>query len=229
MSTEIILLERIENVGNMGDVVRVKPGYARNYLLPQNKALRATKDNIAYFEAQKASLEKVNEVRKKEAQKRADKIEGLKVVIIRQAAEGGQLYGSVTSRDISEAITEASKEKIERYMVQLNQNFKMIGLFPVEVALHPEVKVEVIINIARSEDEAKTQEKTGKALISDDSQPAPVVNEAKADEAAEEVKEELLEDTAFEAEKEAEKEELSAADTENTETEAQAEETAETK
>lgn len=203
MSTQVILLERVEHLGAMGDVVGVKPGYARNYLLPQKKALRATKENIAYFETQKATLEKANNEKKKGAETEAKKLDGLKIAIIRQASEGGQLYGSVTSRDIAEAITEASKVKIERYMVELNQNFKSIGLFTVPVALHPEVKVEMTINIARSEDEAATQEKTGKALIAAEGE---AVDSDAAEAAAEEAKSELMEEGALEAEKEAEAE-----------------------
>lgn len=168
MPTQVILLEKIEKLGNMGEVVNVKPGYARNYLLPQSKALRATKDNIAYFQAQKASLEKANEEKKKEAEKQAKKLDGVKVAIVRQASESGQLYGSVTSRDIAEAVAGQSKEAVTRGMVALNQNFKTIGLFPVDVVLHPEVKVEVMVNIARSMDEAEIQAKTGKALVSED-------------------------------------------------------------
>ena len=164
-ATQIILLERVDNLGEMGEVVSVKPGYARNYLLPQKKALRASKENIAYFEAQKKQLEAENEKRKAEAQKVAQKISDLKVPLIRQASEAGQLYGSVAGRDIAEALTELSGEKIARGMVIVNQNFKSLGLFPVEVAVHPEVKVVITINIARSEEEAKVQEKTGKALV----------------------------------------------------------------
>lgn len=165
VSTQIILLERVDNLGAMGDVVNVKPGYARNYLLPQGKALRATKDNVAYFESQKAELEKKNAESRKAAEKESGKVDGLKIVIIRQASEGGQLYGSVASRDIAEAISEKSGLEIGRSQVNVNQNFKLIGLFPVEVALHPEVKVEVTINIARSEEEAKIQQETGRAMI----------------------------------------------------------------
>ena len=201
MATQVILLEKIESLGNMGDVVNVKPGYARNYLLPQSKALRATKDNIAYFEAQKANLEKLNDEKKKEAEKVAKSLKGVTVSIVRQASEGGQLYGSVTSRDIAEAVTEATKQKIERYMITLNQNFKLIGLFPVDVVLHPEVKVAVTINIARSADEAAIQLKSGKALISDDQGNAPVQDESGETDAREGV----LEDDALKAEKEREK------------------------
>lgn len=208
MATEVILLERIENLGQMGETVKVKPGYARNYLLPEKKALRATKDNIAYFETMRKTLEAQNLKKKQEAEKVAKTIDGLKVVIIRQAAEGGQLYGSVASRDIVEAVTEAGV-KIERHQIQLNQNFKMIGLFPVDVALHPEVKVQVTINIARSEDEAAVQEKTGKALVADDNAPVPAMVEA--EEQAEAAKAELLEEDALQAEKERAEEEAAAA------------------
>lgn len=203
MSTQVILLERIEKLGAMGEVVSVKPGYARNYLLPQNKALRATESNIAYFESQKAALEKADQEKKKAAEKHAKSLEGLKIVLIRQAGESGQLYGSVTSRDIAEAINEKAEEKIQRSMVDLNQNFKDIGLFDVVVTLHPEVKVNVSINIARTEDEAKVQEKTGKALIAEDQETASARAQEKA-EAALKSKEELMDEDALKAEKAAE-------------------------
>lgn len=175
MSTEVILLERVENLGQMGELVHVKPGYARNFLLPQKKALRATKENIAYFETQKKVLEAQNLKKKEEAEKVAKKLDGMKVVVIRQAAEGGHLYGSVTTRDISDAVTAAGIE-ISRSQVLMNSAFKTIGLFPVAVSLHPEVKITITLNIARSADEAKIQEKTGKAMIVDynaDERPAP--------------------------------------------------------
>ena len=111
MPTQVILLERIEKLGGMGDVVAVKPGYARNYLLPQNKALRATESNIAYFETQKATLEKANDEKKKDADKRAKPIDGKTIELIRQAGETGQLYGSVTAKDIAEAVTASTGEK----------------------------------------------------------------------------------------------------------------------
>ncbi len=199
-ATKIILLERVDNLGEMGEVVSVKPGFARNYLLPQKKALRASKENIAYFEAQKKQLEAENEKRKAEAQKVANKIADLKVPLIRQASEAGQLYGSVAGRDIAEALTEQSGEKIGRGMVIVNQNFKTLGLFPVEVAVHPEVKVEITINIARSEDEAKIQEKTGKALIEGQADEAPAATEEKAPE--EDALKDVLEEDALAAQKE---------------------------
>jgi large subunit ribosomal protein L9 len=169
MTTQVILLERVENLGQMGDVVAVKPGYARNFLLPQKKALRATKANVAFFETQRKVLEANNLKRKSEAESMATKLNGLKVTIIRQASESGQMFGSVSSRDIADAVTE-SGIKVERNQVLLNQSFKLIGLFPVFIALHPEVKVEITLNIARSVEEAKMQEKSGKALIIDPNQ-----------------------------------------------------------
>jgi len=195
MLTEVILLERVEKLGKMGEKVKVKPGYARNFLLPQKKALRATKENIAYFEAQRHALEALNTERKSEAEKVAKKIDGLKVVILRQASEAGHLYGSVASRDIAEAIQSASSVSINRNQVDMNSALKSIGLFPMKISLHPEVKVEVTLNIARSAEEAKTQEKTGKAVIvdhnADDKKaapaaaaPAPVAEAAPEGEAA---------------------------------------------
>ena len=167
--------------------------------MPQRKALRASKDNIAYFESQKATLEKVNNEKKTDAEKRGKSLDGLKVVMIRQAGETGQLYGSVTARDIADAINEVAKDKIERNMVVLNQNIKTIGLIPVEVALHAEVKVTITVNIARTDDEAAKQEKTGKAHISDDFD-APSAQEA-ANDSSEEMKADLMEKDALEAEK----------------------------
>lgn len=161
--TEVILLQRVENLGQMGDIVRVRPGFARNFLLPQHKALRATEANKAQFETKRKVLEAENLTKRGEAEAVAKKMDGLVVAMIRQAAEGGQLYGSVSTRDISDVI-ETKGFKVERAQVLLNQSIKTLGLFPLDVMLHPEVKVKVTINIARSEDEAKMQEKTGKAL-----------------------------------------------------------------
>ncbi len=201
MSTQIILLERIEHLGAMGEIVNVKPGYARNCLLPQNKALRATKSNIAYFEAQKAVLEKANNEKKAVAEKHGKTLEGMTIAIVRQAGEGGQLYGSVTARDIADEINQVAKEKIERNMVDLNQNYKEIGLFPVTLTLHPEVKIDVTINIARTADEAAKQLKTGKALIADDGAEEAAERAAANEAAAEEAKADFIEEDALEAEK----------------------------
>lgn len=187
MPTEIILLERVEKLGKMGDVVKVKPGYARNFLLPQRKALRATKENLAYFEGQRAALEALNNERKAEAQKVATKLEGLKLMIIRQASEAGSLYGSVASRDIADALAANAQITIARNQVDLNDAFKTIGLFPVKIILHPEVKVQITLNIARSAAEAQLQEKTGKAAIVDHKADAKraAKEQAEADQAVE--------------------------------------------
>jgi len=195
MSTQVILLERVEKLGNMGDVVSVKPGYARNFLLPQKKALRASKENVAYFEAKKKHFETENTKLKKDAEALAKKLDGLKVPLVRQASESGQLYGSVTSRDIAEQVAAESKQAVTRQMVQMTQNFKMIGLFPVHVVLHPEVKVEVTVNIARSTEEAKIQAETGRALVAD----AAYDEEAPVEELSEDALEDVLEEGALEA------------------------------
>lgn len=193
MATQVILLEKVDHLGAMGEVVNVRPGYARNFLLPQNKALRATKQNIAYFEAQKSAIEKVNNEKKAEAEKSAKKIDGAKVAIIRQASEGGQLFGSVSSRDIADAIAAATGETVQRNQVVMNTAFKTIGLFPVTIALHAEVKVTVTVNIARTAEEAEQQAKTGKALI------AQTAQEEKAAEA--DARAQLMDAEAYEAEK----------------------------
>jgi large subunit ribosomal protein L9 len=153
---ELILLERVEKLGQMGQVVKVKPGFARNYLLPQKKALRATKENLTHFESQRAQLEANNLQRKGEATEIAGKLEGLTAVIIRQAGESGQLYGSVSARDIAEAVTEAGFT-IEKRQVVLDRPIKSLGLHPVRVALHPEISVTVTVNVAESAEEAEMQ------------------------------------------------------------------------
>lgn len=195
MPMQVILLERVDNLGNLGDVVTVKPGYARNFLIPQSKALRATQENVAYFEARKKDIEKQNAERRKAAEKEGESLKGLTVMLVRLAAEDGRLYGSVTSRDIAQAVAAASKKDIDRSMVVMNQTFKQLGLFPVTLALHPEVRVDVTINIARSEEEAKIQLKTGKALVAEDSQPAAAAGQPAA-------KESLLDEEALAAERE---------------------------
>ncbi len=192
MSTEVILLQRIERLGQMGDVVKVKPGFARNFLLPQRKALRATKENLAFFEGQRKILEAQNLKDKQEAEKVSAKLDGKKVIIIRQAAEGGQLYGSVSARDIADGIS-ASGVTVTRGQVLLNQAFKMIGLFPVSIQLHPEVKVQVTLNIARSQEEAAVQEKQGKALVAAEA----AREKAEAEEAAAANKADVLEESAL--------------------------------
>jgi large subunit ribosomal protein L9 len=153
---ELILLERVENLGQMGQLVKVKPGFARNYLLPQKKALRATKENLAYFENQRAQLEANNLQRKAEASDIGGKLEGLTVVLVRQAGESGQLYGSVSARDIAEAVTGAGFT-IEKRQVVLDRPIKNLGLHPVRVVLHPEVSVTVTANVAQSVEGAAMQ------------------------------------------------------------------------
>ncbi|MDB5392691.1 MAG: ribosomal protein [Rhodospirillales bacterium] len=161
---EVILLERVPNLGQLGQIVKVKPGYARNFLLPTKKALRATKENLAYFERQKSVIEQTNADRRQGATVQGTKVDGASVVIVRQAAESGQLYGSVTARDIADAIS-AQGTLVDRNHIVLNQAIKTLGLFSITVALHPEVSVKVTVNIARSEEEAKTQAARGEALI----------------------------------------------------------------
>ena len=161
---DVILLERIEKLGKIGDVVKVKPGFARNFLLPQKKALRANKANLEYFETQRGALEAANEERLKEAGGTAGRIDGMTITLIRQASETGQLYGSASARDIADAVA-AEGFEIERRMVRLDQPIKTLGLHPVRVALHPEVQVTVTVNVARSAEEAKLQIEHGGAVI----------------------------------------------------------------
>jgi large subunit ribosomal protein L9 len=151
---EVILLERVGSLGQMGDVVRVKDGYARNFLLPRNKALRATADNKARFESMKAELQAKNLAAKGEAGQAAGKIDGKSYTVIRQASEGGQLYGSVSPRDIAELL-KADGAAVTRSHVVLNTPIKLIGRYKVPIALHPEVEVSVNVIVARSEAEAE--------------------------------------------------------------------------
>ena len=167
---EIILLERVEKLGQMGDVVKVKPGYARNFLLPQGKALRANKANLERFETEKAQREADNLSRRSDAETEAGKMDGLAVSMVRAASEMGQLFGSVTSRDIANAVTEAGFT-LGRSQVIMETAIKTLGLHDIRVRLHPEVTVTVVVNVARSLDEAETQLKTGVAvtgMIGDD-------------------------------------------------------------
>ena len=168
---QVILLERIEKLGQMGDVVTVKPGYARNYLLPQHKALRATKSNLEVFESKRSQLEAQNLERKQEAESVAGKLDDLQVVMIRQAGDTGQLYGSVTARDLSDAVTE-SGFTVERRQVVMDKAIKMLGLHPVKVRLHPEVTVTVVANVARSEVEAEAQAEAGRVVTVEEQQAA---------------------------------------------------------
>src|ERR1700759_5831767 len=155
---QVILLERVEKLGQMGEEVRVKDGFARNYLLPKKKALRATKANREYFARRKTRLEAQNLKAKGEAEKIGKKLDGQTFSLIRQAGDRGQLYGSVSPRDISDAIS-AGGVTVSRTQVPLDKAIKNIGLVPVVVVLHPEVRVTVTLNVARTEDEAERQAK----------------------------------------------------------------------
>lgn len=153
---EVILLERIGRLGQMGDVVKVKDGYARNFLLPQGKALRATKENRSRFEKDRAQLEAHNLELKREAEAVAVKLEGKSFVVLRQAGDSGQLYGSVSTRDVAELVT-AGGFTLERRQVLLDKPIKTLGLNEVRIGLHPEVTVKVTVNVARTEEEAERQ------------------------------------------------------------------------
>jgi large subunit ribosomal protein L9 len=184
---EVILLERVEKLGNLGATVKVKPGYARNYLLPQGKALRATKDNRARFEAERAAREEANATRRAEARGAAGQVDGRSCSVIRQASESLQLYGSVTARDIAAALSETGSA-IERRQVILDHAIKTLGLHRVRVALHPEVIVDVTVNVARSPEEAEVQARTGTAVAGgpadEEAEEAPVDEATAEDEAA---------------------------------------------
>ncbi|HEX8641447.1 MAG TPA: 50S ribosomal protein L9 [Allosphingosinicella sp.] len=153
---EVILLERIEKLGAIGDVVKVKNGYARNFLLPRGKALRANESNRKVFEANREKIESQNAERRSEAEKDAKKIDGLKLQLIRQASNTGQLYGSVSARDLAEAL-EADGHKVAKNQIVLDRPIKAVGVQDVKIALHPEVAVTIQVNVARSPEEAELQ------------------------------------------------------------------------
>ena len=153
---DVILLERIEKLGTIGDVVKVKNGYARNFLLPRGKALRANESNRKVFEANREKIEATNAERRTEAEKDSKKVDGLKLLLIRQASNTGQLYGSVSARDLAEAL-EAEGHKIAKNQIVLDKPIKAIGLTEVKIALHPEVSVTIQVNVARSPEEAEMQ------------------------------------------------------------------------
>ncbi|GGF57847.1 50S ribosomal protein L9 [Terasakiella brassicae] len=190
---QVILLERVEKLGQMGDLVTVKPGYARNYLLPQKKAMRASDENVKFFEAQKVQLEAANLKAKEEAEAVASKLDGIKVAVIRQAGDMGQLYGSVSTRDIATAVS-AAGFTISRQQVTLDRALKTIGLHDVSVRLHPEVVVTVVANIARTEEEAAIQAETGSVKVASDE------DEAEVEEVVEETAEDAVEEAAAEEE-----------------------------
>ena len=176
MPMNVILLERVPKLGQMGDVVKVKPGFARNFLLPQKKALRATKDNIAYFESQRKVLEAQNLERRSEAEAAGAKMKDLKITLIRQASEALQLYGSVTSRDIADGAGNAGVN-IERGQVELDKPIKSLGSHKIKIHLHPEVTVEIAVLVARSPDEAEFLAKGG-ALVAETERAAQEAAEA---------------------------------------------------
>ncbi len=176
---DVILLERVENLGQMGEVVKVRPGYARNYLLPQNKALRASKSNLEFFEKQRAQLEAANLERRDEAQQVAGKMDGLRIVMVRQAGESGHLYGSVSGRDVADAIKEAGFT-VARQQVNMDQPIKTLGQFPIRVALHPEVAVTVTVVVARSLEEAERAETAAAAAAAAEAEPEVVEAEEPA-------------------------------------------------
>lgn len=193
--TEVILLERIAKLGQMGDTVKVKPGYARNFLLPQGKALRANEKNRKLFESQRVQLEARNLERRQEAEAVAEKMAGLSIIMVRQAGEGGQLYGSVTARDVAHAIKEEGFS-VERGQVELNTPIKDLGQYQVAVVLHPEVTVSVSVTVARTQEEGEAQVRAGNGeqaeeaeveeaeLTSFDMTPDSVQDEAEGEEQA---------------------------------------------
>ncbi|WP_075596069.1 50S ribosomal protein L9 [Novacetimonas hansenii] len=155
-AVELILLQRVEKLGQMGEIVTVKPGYARNFLLPQGKAIRANAHNRERFERERVQLEAQNLKRREEAERLSERMHGLSVILIRQAGDSGSLYGSVTTRDIAEATTKAGLT-ISRSQVILPEPIKQLGVYEVRVAMHPEVSMQVSVNVARSEEEAERQ------------------------------------------------------------------------
>ena len=179
---DVILLERVEKLGQMGQVVKVRPGFARNYLLPQKKALRATKENLAVFEKQRAHLEAANLKAREEATYVAGKMKGVAVTVIRQAGETGILYGSVSARDVADGLI-TQGYKVDRQQVSIERPIKTLGLFDVRIVLHPEVIVGVKVNVARSLEEARLQGERGGMVTAADMVAQEDEAEAQADEA----------------------------------------------
>ncbi|MCQ8277061.1 50S ribosomal protein L9 [Acetobacteraceae bacterium KSS8] len=183
-ATEVILLQRVEKLGQMGEIVKVKPGYARNYLLPQGKAIRSNANNRERFERERIQLEANNLKRREEAERLAERVNGLTVVIIRQAGDSGSLYGSVSPRDIAAAAAESGLT-IDRSQVQLAHPIKTLGLADVRVVLHPEVTIRVVANVARSVEEAERQargERIGRDGDDEDDQDAEAMFDAETTE-----------------------------------------------
>jgi len=177
---KVILLERLEGRGTLGDVVNVKDGFARNYLLPRHKALRANAQNLKQFDASRAEIEARNAKARDAASKSGDKLDGSSYILIRQAGETGQLYGSVAGRDVSDAVN-AEGGQVDRSMVILDKPIKTLGVHPVKVKLHAEVTVTVNINIARSQDEAERQARGENVITSQFDEDASAAAEAAAD------------------------------------------------
>ena len=182
---QIILLEHVEKLGKLGDVVNVKPGYARNYLLPTGRALRANKENLEKFEAERTEREARNADAKTAAQSKAGSMDGLIVALVRAASEMGQLFGSVSSRDIANAIVEAGHD-LDKRQVNMDKSIKTLGLFPIRVSLHAEVDAIVTVNVARSLEEAETQARTGQAVVATEDGDVKEVVQAKVASNAEE-------------------------------------------
>ncbi len=202
---EVVLLERIEKLGQMGDVVQVKDGYARNFLLPRGKALRANKENLSRFEAERAQLEARNLEAKKEAEGVHEKLDGFSIIVIRQAGETGQLYGSVSPRDIAEGLTEGGFS-VARGQVVLAAPIKTLGLYDVSVKLHPEVTSTVVVNVARTEEEAEAQAR-GEDInaLNDDDEDELDASEFFDEDAAPNLEEETAEEAEASSDEEAEK------------------------
>ena len=177
---KVILLERVERLGALGDVVTVKDGFARNFLLPRSKALRANSQNLKAFEGQRAELEARNAKAKDAAGKAGEKLDGTSYILIRQAGESGQLYGSVSGRDVADSIN-AEGGKVDRSMVVLDKPIKTLGIHEIKVRLHPEVTVSVNINIARSADEAERQARGENVITSQFEEDQLMASEAAAD------------------------------------------------
>ena len=194
---DVVLLERIEKLGQMGDVVSVRPGHARNFLIPQGKALRASKDNVAQFEAERAEREARNAERRSDAEKSGENLAGAHVILIRQASDNLQLYGSVKAHDIADGLI-AQGFEIDRRSVVLPAPIKTLGLHEVHARLHPEVVVTVIANVARTEDEALIQKETGHAVgrapdEEEEEVAAPAIEELVEEDVVDQVAEEVAE------------------------------------
>ncbi|MBR6009903.1 MAG: 50S ribosomal protein L9 [Alphaproteobacteria bacterium] len=203
---KVILTEKITKLGNIGDTVEVKTGYARNYLLPNNKAMRFTKENVALFEAKKAEIVARHENAKKTAESKVDAVKNAKLHMIRQAGDTGQLYGSVSSRDIARALKEIAGVSVESAQVLLGSPIKSIGVFDTKIALHPDVVVDVKVYVAQTQDEidalvAGKKLTFGTKKVEEESVSAEQSRDEAAEEKVEEVKEEVKEEAAPKAKK----------------------------